>query len=44
MSLNAIRPKKCVIKQFIDVFAFDYISDQYKTSGICHIVVTLFLF
>ena len=39
MFLNAIRLKKCVIKQFIDVryfLIFDSIPDQYKTQEMLH--------
>ena len=40
--LNAIRLKKCVIKQLIYVFfVFDSIPDQYKTQEMCNIVVSL---
>ena len=44
--LNVIRLKKCVIKQFIDVyfFVFDSIPDQYKTQEICDIVISLYPF
>ena len=42
--LNAIRLKKCVIKQFIDFFVFDSIPDQYKIQEICDIVVSLYPF
>ena len=42
--LNAIRHKKCVIKQFIDVFVYDSSADQYKTWKICNIVVSLYPF
>ena len=43
--LNVVRLEKCVIKQFINVFfVFDSIPDQYKTQGICDIVVSLYPF
>ena len=46
MFLNVIKLKKCVIKQFIDVyfFVFDSIPDQYKTQEICDIVVSSYPF
>ena len=43
MFLNAIRLKKCILKQFIDVaFLFDSIADHYKTQEICDLVVSLY--
>ena len=41
MFLNAIRLKKCVIKQVICVFfVFDSITDWCKTQGMCDRVVS----
>ena len=42
--LNTIRLKKCVIKQFIDVFVFDSIPGQYKNQEMYDIVVSLYRF
>ena len=42
--LTATKIKKCVIKQFIDVFLFDSIPDQNKTQEICDSVVKVLFY
>ena len=39
-----VRIKECIIKQFIDVFLFDSIHDQYKTHQKSDLAVSLYPF